>query len=184
MPGQPPQHDHDETFFRLVIPQHRRNSSPCCRPPRRFTSNSVSGLMSSSHRLLQHHGSHTHFNTISELGRLSSHNSHSHVSTRSMVPGVHQLQGGFHTPVQQQQPGSSHRRVSLPPSQPHHLCTPRSSMSSMLQTPAQRGHDTVAPYMVLPCTTQDTPVTGGARSRTQWTPNQHLTKCLDHHINA
>ena len=183
MPGH---HHEDETFFRQVLPQHRRNSSPGSRP-RRFTANSVSSM--SSHRgMLQHHRSHSHFNSVSQSGRSSHHNSQSHVSTRSMVPGVHNQQGGcFRTPVQQQQhPGSSNRRVSLPSQ--HHLCTPsssshiRSSMPAMFMTPGHRGHDTVAPYMVVPCTSQATPAPGGGRSRTPWTPNQHLTKWLDDHI--
>ena len=185
MPG--PHHE-DETFFRQVLPQHRRNSSPGSRP-RRFAANSGSSM--SSHRMLQPHRSHSHFNTVSQSGRTSHHNSHSHVSTRSVVPGVHNQQGGcFRTPVHQ--PGSN-RRVSLP-AHHHHQCTPnstsvshiRSSMPpTMFQTPSQhhRGHhDTVAPYMVVPCTTQATPATGGGRSRTPWTPNQHLTKWLDDHI--
>ena len=158
----------NNVFFSQVRPQNRRHSSPGSKP-RRFTPNSTASGMS-SHRPIQ------------------SQRSHSHVRTSALLPGVHH---GFQTPVQPCGPGRSGcRRMSLPTNQ--QFCTPsvcggshgrRSSVSARFQTTAECS-DHVAPYMVVPLTTQghNGPNRSG-RSRTPWTPNQHLTNWLDEHIN-
>lgn len=150
----------DDVFFNQVLPHNRRNSSPGIKP-RRFTPSNIS---------------HSH---------IRSHRSLAHVRTNSLLPGVHH---GFQTPVQPCLPGRCNcRRVSLPIQQ--HICTPstcggnhehRTSFPTKSHT-LDIKCEHVAPYAVVPLTTQTSNRSG--RSRTPWTPTHHLTNWLDEHIN-